>query len=407
MHLPRHPAEVAIVSARACVALATLALMAGCATDAAPPVPKVPVSVARAERRAVPFLIAATGTVEPIATVEVTSQVGGLLQNVHFHEGDEVQQGQVLFEIDPRPYQAALQQAEANLSRDRVQLANAAREADRARTLAAGGLGTTEDQQQKEAARDAFGASVRADSAGLAVAQLNREYATVRAPISGRTGSVLVKEGNLVRTGGPQALVTINQLRPILVRFSVPAMRLPDLQRAGNHTLRAFARQGGREDAAPIEGVLSFFDNHVDSTTGTVLLKARFPNADGRLWPGEFVDVTLVLGVEEGATVVPSEAVMTGQQGSYVYTVESDGTAKQRTVRVSRVADSVAVIAEGVVPGAVVVTDGQLRLTPNARVDVKGGANAGTSSLGAQGPGGSAMPAAPAGGAGASKRTAP
>lgn len=364
-----------------------LALAAGvsaCAQRQASPQPKVPVSVVRAERRDVPFTVAATGTVEPARTVEVTAQVGGLLQHVHFKEGDEVREGQTLFEIDPRPYQAALAQAQANLSRDLAQHANAVREAGRARTLEAGGLGTAEDAQAKQAAEDALAATVRADSAALMSARLNYEYATVRAPISGRTGSLLVKEGNLVRASG-QSLVTINQIRPILVRFAVPARNLTELQRRGNESLRVIARQGGRDDAPQIEGVLSFFDNHVDTTTGTVLLKARYPNSDGQLWPGEFVDVTLVLGIQLGATVVPAQAVLTGQQGTYVFTVEGGSAAKQQAVTVARTTDSLAVLSSGLEPGATVVTDGQLRLSQGARVEIKGAplaADSGRSSLG-------------------------
>lgn len=360
------------------------AALTGCAKKQAPPQMKAPVSVARATQRAVPFEIAATGSVEPMHTVEVTAQVGGLLQRVAFEEGSEVRQGQILFEIDPRPFQAALQQAEANLSRDLSQLANAAREAERAQQLATGGLGTAEESQSKQATRDAMTSTVRADSASLTVARLNVEYATVRAPISGRTGSLLVKAGNMVRANSTQPLVTINVLRPILVRFGVPASRLPELQRHSDAPLRVVARAGGRPDADPFEGTLSFLDNHVDSATGTVMLKARFDNTAGTLWPGEFVDVTLVLGIEENATVVPASAVMTGQQGTYVFTIEADHTARQRAVTVARTSDSVAVIASGVEPGMTVVTDGQLRLTQGAQVEIKspGGATAGSGSGG-------------------------
>jgi multidrug efflux system membrane fusion protein len=385
--------------------LAVTAGVSACAQRQAPPPPKVPVSVTRVERRDVPFTVAATGTVEPARTVEVTAQVGGLLQRVHFSEGGDVREGQILFEIDPRPYQAALEQAHGNLSRDLAQLANAVREAERARTLETGGLGTAEDAQAKQAAQDALAATVRADSAALMSARLNVEYATVRAPISGRTGSQLVKEGNLVRAAG-QSLVTINQIQPILVRFPIPATYLDQLQRRGNESLRVIARQGGRDDAPAIEGVLSFFDNHVDTTTATVLLKARYPNAEGQLWPGEFVNVTLVLGIQQGATVVPAQAVLTGQQGSYVFTVEGGTTAKQQPVTVARTADSVAVISAGLEPGATVVIDGQLRLSQNAKVEIKSStlaADSGRSSLGARG----APPAdsQPARGRGRAKRS--
>ena len=361
-------------------------LLSACGKAQPPAQPSLPVSVARVEQRSVPFQIVATGQVEPMQTVGVTAQVGGLLQRVHFHEGDEVQQGQTLFEIDPRPFEASVQQAEATLSRDVVQFANAVREAERARTLASNGLGTTEDAQAKEAARDALAATVRSDSAALTTARLNVEYATVRAPISGRTGSLLVKAGNLVRAGG-DPLVTINQLHPILIRFGVPAVQLPAIQERGNVELKVIARQGGLDSAQAIEGVLSFVDNHVDSATGTVMLKARFANANGALWPGEFVDVTLILGVQADAVVVPQAAVMTSQQGPYVFTVESDGTARQRPVRVARTMDSLDVIASGVEPGMTIVTDGQIRLSQGSKVEVKGANNrGGTTSLGAQAP---------------------
>ena len=359
-------------------------LGAGCARGQAPPQSKPPVSVARARRQPVPLEITATGIVEPLQTVQVSAQVGGLLQAVHFNEGDEVRQNQVLFEIDPRPYEAARQQAEASLSRDLAQLANAEREAERAQQLASGGLGTAEDSQAKQAARDALAATVRADSAALTVARLNVEYCTVRAPIGGRTGSLLVKAGNLIRANTTQPLVTINELRPIAIRFAVPASRLAELQQRSGAALPVRATPGGGSGPAAVEGVLSFLDNHVDSATGTVMLKARFANANGALWPGQFADVVLVLGVQHDATVVPASAVMTGQQGPYVFSLESDGTVRQRLVTVDRSTDSLAVIASGVDDGMTVVTDGQLRLTTGAVVEVK---NPGTTgSMGATSP---------------------
>lgn len=323
-------------------------------------------------RQAVPYQIAANGTVEPIRTVEVRSQVSGALVRVRFAEGDEVAAGQELFAIDPRPYQAAFEQAEANLSRDVVQARNAVRDAERNRVLADSGFVTQEDYQQKQAAADALVATVRADSAALAAARLNLEYATIRAPIGGRTGRLLVHEGSLVGPGG-DPLITINQLRPILVRFAVPASALPELRRRSRQALQVFARSpGGDRDPAPdVPGILSFLDNQVDTATGTVLLKGRFANQDAVLWPGEFVSVTLVLDVQQDATVVPAQAVLTGQQGSYVFVVTPNGTAQQRGVTVARTVDSLAVIADGLEPGTLVVTDGQLRLTPDVPVEIR------------------------------------
>jgi multidrug efflux system membrane fusion protein len=352
------------------LAILGLAALTACGSQRGGAPPKVPVSVARAERRAVPYELEATGTVEPVRSVDVLPQVSGTILRVSFAEGDEVAAGQVLFEIDPRPYRAALQQAEGALLRDLTQAQSAAREAARYRALAATNTVTQEDFEQKQAAADAAAAAVRSDSAATSLAQLNLEYATVRAPIGGRTGRLLLHEGNLVRAGSDR-LVSIVQMRPILVRFPVPAVNLPELRRRATQQLTAIAMPS-RDSASAVQGVLSFVDNQVDSVTGSVLLKARFPNRDGGLWPGEFVSITLVLGMQNDAVVVPSQAVMQGQQGTYVFVVNSDGTATTQPVTVERTLDSLTVLA-GVPAGALVVTDGQLRLTPNAKVDIRGG----------------------------------
>ncbi len=354
------------------VLLAGLALAgaAGCGARTGGSVPRVPVSVARAERRSLPYELEATGTVEAIRFVDVTPQVNGTILHVNFAEGDEVAAGQILFEIDPRPYRAALQQAEGALLRDLTQALSAAREAARYKVLAATNTVTQEDYEQKQSTADAAAAAVRSDSAAVGLAQLNLEYATVRAPIGGRTGRLLLHEGNLVRAGS-DPLVSIVQLRPILVRFPVPAISLPAIRQRAGQELKAMAMPA-RDSASTVQGVLSFVDNQVDTSTGTVLLKARFQNRDGNLWPGEFVRITLVLGMQNDAVVVPSQAVMQGQQGTYVFVVNNDGTAATQPVTVERTLDSLSVVA-GVPAGALVVTDGQLRLTPNAKVDIRGG----------------------------------
>jgi multidrug efflux system membrane fusion protein len=351
-------------------AIFALAGLAACGSQRGGPPPKVPVSVARAERRAVPYELQATGTVEAVRAVDVQPQVSGTILQVHFREGDEVAAGQVLFEIDPRPYRAALQQAEGALLRDLTQALSAAREARRYKELAATNTVTQEDYEQKQAAADAAAAAVRSDSAAASLARLNLDYATVRAPISGRTGRLLMHEGNVVRAGS-DPLVSIVQMRPILVRFSVPAVNVPGLQRRAREELVAVAMPS-RDSASAVRGVLSFMDNQVDTTTGSVLLKARFPNRDGVLWPGEFVSITLILGIQNDAVVVPSQAVMQGQQGTYVFVVNSDGTATTQPVTIERTLDSLTILA-GVPAGALVVTDGQLRLTPNAKVDIRAG----------------------------------
>ena len=347
-------------------------LWAACSSRAATTPPRVPVTVVRAERRSVPFQVEATGTIESMRSAAVVSQVGGLLLHVRFHEGDEVAQGQVLFEIDPRPFAAAVQQAEANLSRDLAQADAAVRDAARYATLAKDKFVTEEDYQAKQASADALTATVRADSAALTLARLNLGYATIRAPIAGRTGSLLLHEGNqVIANQSATPLVTINQLRPILVRFPVPATQLPELQRRAAQRLHVLVRPA--QDTAVYQGDLAFVDNHVDASTGTVLLKGHFDNAGGRLWPGEFVDVTLVLGEQTDALVVPAQAVMNAQQGTYVFLITPAGTAKQQPVQVQRTLDTLAVIARGVAPGDMVVTDGQSRLTADARVEVRGG----------------------------------
>ena len=347
-----------------------IAGLVACGSNRGATPPKVPVSVARAERRAVPYELEATGTVEAIRAVDVLPQVNGTILRVNFREGDEVAAGQVLFEIDPRPYRAALQQAQAALLRDLTQAQSTAREAARYRALAATNTVTQEDYEQKQANADAAAALVRSDSATAAIAQLNLEYATVRAAIAGRTGRLLLHEGNVVRAGS-DPLVSIVQIRPILVRFPVPATNLPELRKHTGQELVVIAMPA-RDSASAVRGVLSFVDNQVDTTTGSVLLKARFPNQDKGLWPGEFVSVTLVLGVQQDAVVVPSAAVMEGQQGSYVFVVNQDGSATTQPVTVERTIDSLTVVA-GVPPGTLVVTDGQLKLTPNAKVDIRSG----------------------------------
>jgi multidrug efflux system membrane fusion protein len=364
------------VTFRASFIAITLVAASACGPRRGSGAAKVPVSVARVEQQALPYELEATGTVEAIRSVDVRPQVNGTIQRVRFEEGDEVVAGQVLFEIDPRPYQAALQQSEGTLLRDLTQAQSAAREAARYKGLAATNTVTQEDYETKQAAADAAAAAARSDSATVALAQLNLEYATVRAPIGGRTGRLLLHEGNLVRAGS-DPLVSIVQMRPILVRFPVPATNLPALRERRGQQLKTIAMPA-RDSASAVQGILSFVDNQVDTSTGTVLLKAEFPNRDGGLWPGEFVTITLILGVQADAVVVPSQAVMQGQQGTYVFVVNNDGTAAQQPITVERTVDSLSVIV-GVPTGSLVVTDGQLRLTPNAKVDIRSGPSTETS----------------------------
>ena len=356
-----------------------LLVLAGCTKKQAPPAPPVPVMVAPAERRPVPFELLANGTVEPLQTVAVQAQVGGILQRVAFKEGDEVKQGQLLFQLDPRPYRAALNQAMAALARDKAQAANAEQDAKRYESLAEKEYVTAQQYEQARTSAAAAKATLAGSQAAVDEARLNPRYATIRAPISGRTGSLLVREGNLVRANATQALVVINRIRPILVRFAVPAANLPLIQehQGKDIVVRAEATGGGD----PSEGSLSFIDNAVDTSTGTILLKGRFPNDDGSLWPGSFVNVRLQLYVEPNALVVPAAAIVSGQQGSFVFVIQADSSAATRPVAVNRTIGDLAVISGEVQEGDRVVVDGQLRLRQGSKVQIKAAAD--TSRLGA------------------------
>jgi membrane fusion protein, multidrug efflux system len=353
---------------------------ASCAKKDPPKAPSVPVTVGTAEQRAVPYELAATGMVEPIQTVAVQPQVSGPIMRVAFREGQDVRKGQVLFELDARPFQAALKQAEGLLARDHATASNAAEQAKRYSTLAEKEYVTAE---QNDAARsDAAAATATATASQAAVdqARLNLQYATIRAPISGRTGGLRVREGNLVRSTDTAPLVTINQIQPILVRFAVPASNLGAIQRYRNDRITVFASPTGGGTAS--QGTLAFVDNAVDTTTGTILLKGSFPNADGGLWPGEFVNVRLRLYVEQSALVVPASAVVSGQQGSFVFVIQPDSSAATRKVAVERTAGDVSIVTGEVKPGDRVVTDGQLRLRQGSKVQIKlraDSARAGTS----------------------------
>ena len=330
---------------------------------------RVSVTVATVERRAMPLEIVTTGTVEPVQSAAVSAQVSGVLRRIAFREGQDVAAGQVLFELDPRPFQAALEQARGALERDLAQWRSARLEAERADRLLAEHLISAADHDRAVAAADALRAAVRADSGTVARARLELEFAGVRAPVAGRTGAVEVHVGDLVRASATEPLVTINQVRPIRARFTVAQDRIPLLQRHRDGAPRVRAFVPG--DSVAAEGRLVFVDNAVDPATGTLLLKGEFPNRDGRLWPGQFVEVRLVLAVQPDAIVVPAPAVVTGQQGTYVYVLDADSTASPRPVTVARATATSAVIAEGLKAGETVVTDGQFRISPGARVLVR------------------------------------
>jgi multidrug efflux system membrane fusion protein len=382
---------------------ATVFWLAGCSsTDASakgtvPVVSAAAVKVAQAEIRSVPIELAAMGNVEASSTITVKAQIGGTLIKVNFREGDMVRKGDLLFEIDPRPYQEAvrqweatlvrdqalLRQSEANLGRAQAQEAHYSMQAERYFKLAEQGIFSREQAEQmnvelkarrsgvraETAANDSARAAITADEAALETAKLNLSYCSIRSPINGRTGQLLVKEGNLVKANDVD-LVTIHQIQPILVTFSVPEANLNPIRRrlSGRSSLRVRASVPSEE---PALGALSFIDNSVDQTTGTVRLKATFANADNRLWPGQFVDVSLRLEERKNAVAVPAAAIQTGQSGTFVYTVTPENTVELRPVTAGARFENLTAVDSGLKGGEQVVTDGHLRLAPGVKVQVQ------------------------------------
>ncbi len=334
----------------------------------------VPVLVAQAVERTVPIQLKAIGTVEAYSTVSVRSQIDGEIAEIHFREGDDVKKGDLLVTIDPRPFQAALRQAEANLARDRAQLAQAVNDEKRYGYLLEQGVGSREQYDQAHATAEALRGTMMADRAAVQTAQINLGYTEIRSPIDGRAGNLMLHAGNLVKANDAgSAIVVINQIRPIYVDFNVPEKDLGQVRDAMNgHQLAVTARPRSRQaDVATEEGRLTFIDNTVNATTGTFELKGLFSNQAERLWPGQFVDVTLTLSEMPDTILVPSQAVQTGQDGSFVFVVAHDLSAQPRPVVVGDSLDGQTVIKRGIKAGETVVTDGQLRLFPGAKVKVK------------------------------------
>lgn len=370
-------------------ALLAATVVAGCSKPAATVTPAVSVTVAVVRRESIPYLLSANGKVEPLETARIAAQVGGLVTDVTFREGDAVRQGRMLFRIEPRPYVAALEEAGAALNRDRVEAANARRGLERLRALRPQDYVTQSQVDSQATTATAEAATVASDRAAVVKAQFDLDNTVIRAPISGVTGSLLVRRGNLVAADPNQPLVVINRIDPILVRFTVPEAVLPQIQRARRagtvpvHVLPVdgdtTAADSGAASAtastgmADPQGALTFIDNAVDTTTGTVQLKAQLRNPAGQLWPGQFVNVTLQLGVQPDALIVPTKSVQGGQQGSYVFVVQPDGRAVSRAVTLGPTTGGGAVIIErGLVAGERVVTDGQSQLTAGALVRVTG-----------------------------------
>jgi len=357
--------------------LAAALPLAGCkpssaAPKAAGPPPPVPVQVAVTQQLDVPRIIQSVGVVQALRTVAVKSQVDGMIAEIHFREGDEVKTGDLLVTLDRRPFENSLRIARADLANARAESAKAAADMERYQRL----------DQQEAISKEQFAllttkaettrALVQAKEAAVANAELLLGYTTIRAPIAGRTGQLILHEGALVKANDVnQSIVTLNQLTPIATAFSVPERALNDIRAAlarGDAAVSVIDQSAG---VTRTDGRLSFFDNAVDPTTGTITLKASFENADHALWPGQFVQVHTRVGLDRGALVVPSSAVQTGQDAAQVYVVNADNTIDIRPVKVARTSGDTTLLTEGVRAGETVVTDGHLRLTPGARVEAK------------------------------------
>src|SRR5215470_6668701 len=339
------------------------------------PAPAQAVVAGVAEVLPTPIQVSAIGTVQSIATVIIKSRVDGQIADVHFEEGQDVKEGDLLFTLDNRSFQAQLAQAEALLQRDRAQLERAQLELQRQTELAGRGVASAQKLEDAQMAEKVLQAAIRAHEAAAENARVILSYTTIRSPITGRTGSVNLKRGNVVKsndtTTNAVPLVTITQLRPIYVSFTIPERHLPDIRAAlaDSERLPAVVTMPSQPDK-PITGTLTFVDNQVDAATGTIPLKATFANDDIRLWPGQFVNVNLTLGIQAHAVVVPSPAIQIGQNGPYVFVIKDDSTVELRLVRIDRTVDNRTVVASGLNAGERVVVDGQLRLNNGTRVTI-------------------------------------
>jgi multidrug efflux system membrane fusion protein len=365
-HRARRPVPAGI----GLVLIVALGLEAGCSKPAPPKQPPtVRVHVAAAVQKPMPVQLNEVGTGEAYLTVNVKSRIDAVVDAVHFKEGQDVKQGDVLFTLDARPFQAALDQALASLARDTVQQKNAAMLADHTAELLKKGYAAQEDYDQARTSADALAAAVKADQAACQLAQLQLSYCTIASPIDARTGAVLVDAGNSIKANDVP-LAVLNQVSPLYVSFAVPEENLSAIREqmaAGPLSVEALIP--GEEDK-PEQGTLTFVDNQVDTTTGTILLKGTFENKDRRLWPGQFVNVVLTLSVEHDAVVVPSQAVQVGQQGQFIFVLKPDETVQSRPVVVDREIGGQSVIAKGIAAGETVVTDGQLQLVSGTKVEV-------------------------------------
>ena len=332
--------------------------------------PPVPVLAVPATARDVPVEVRAIGNVQAYSLVSIRSQITGPITEVHFQEGQDVKAGDLLFTIDPRPWRAVLNQVQANLNRDQAQMLSARLQFLRTSNLFASKIASQQDYEAAEASYQALDATVLADAAAVTNAQVSLDYTAIRSPIDGRTGNLTVKAGNVVKSPD-DAILTVAQIRPVYVAFSVPEQNLPGIRRQARQGTLPVEAVVPDEPDRPASGELTFINNMVDTNTGTILLKATFANTNDVLWPGQFVRVSLTLSNLVQATVVPTQAIQTGQSGEFVFVAQPDGTVTNKPVATGITYDGLTVIRSGVEVGETVVTDGQLRLTPGARISVK------------------------------------
>jgi len=332
--------------------------------------PPVPVSVAQVVARTVPVRLRAIGNVEPYTTVAIKARIDGQIVAVHFKEGQEVRKGEVLFEIDKRPFEAQLAQAQATLGKDRALLDHANDQEKRYKELLAQKFISPDAYSQIRTNGETAAAQVRADEAAIESVRLQLAYCTIRAPINGYAGKIQIQEGNLVKANDTNPLVVINQVVPTNVSFSVPEQSLPAVRKYQASGELQVSAQVPNAGLPPVAGKLSFIDNTTDATTGTIKLKAEFPNAGKELWPGQFVDVVLTLTQQDNATVAPSSAIQNGPNGQYVFVVKPDSTVDLRPVKIARSEGDITVMGSGLNPGETVVTIGQLRLGPGSKVAI-------------------------------------
>jgi len=342
-------------------------------TQASPGGPRtIPVTVAQADRRDVPVIITAIGNVTPLQTVQVKSMVTAQIMKVHFSVGQDIQKGQLLFTLDPRSFEADLAKAQGQLARDKAAAANARTSRERFQALLKEGVVARQQYDEMESNSAQYDAAVQADNAAVESAKVSLQYTKIYSPIAGRAGDVLVHEGNLIKANDV-AMVVINQISPIYADFSLPEKYLADVKKyLSSGTLKVIATLP--DSSSPLaQGKVAFIDNAVDRATGTINMKAEFTNQQRSLWPGQFVNINLQLTAEKHATVVPTQAVQNGQQGSFVFVVKADKTVESRNVDLGPTNDGIVVIHKGVEAGETVVTDGQVRIVPGSTVDWKSG----------------------------------